>query len=235
MRKITLPSSVGYWWFIFLLVAVPILGVAGEPSKDIHPVNFDIPSLPLVQALARYGEASGFAVLVDSGMAAGRRSSPVKGYLDPYLALTYLLRGSGLTARYAGANAFTLVAKSAEVTRKPGTGNAGDVSTPGLGGHRFGAALQQALQRALCQTPHTRPGDYRAVIQLWLTKNGTVERLRLLGSTGSSRRDDAIQKQIRELRLATEANVRLPQPLTILILPGEGSSMTCRMQPASRH
>lgn len=235
MRKITLPSSVEYWWFIFLLVAVPILGVAGEPSKDIHPVNFDIPSLPLVQALARYGEASGFAVLVDSGMAAGRRSSPVKGYLDPYLALTYLLRGSGLTARYAGANAFTLVAKSAEVTRKPGTGNAGDVSTPGLGGHRFGAVLQQALQRALCQTPRTRPGDYRAVIQLWLTKNGTVERLRLLGSTGSSRRDDAIQKQIRELRLATEANVRLPQPLTILILPGEGSSMTCRMQPASRH
>jgi len=235
VRKITLPSSVGYWWFIFLLVVVPLLGVAGEPSKDIHPVNFNIPSLPLVQALARYGEASGFAVLVDSGMAAGRRSSPVKGYLDPYLALTYLLHGSGLTARYTGANAFTLMVKSAEVTRKPGSGNTGDVSTPGLGGHRFGAALQQALQRALCQTPHTRLGDYRAVIQLWLTKNGTVERLRLLGSTGSSLRDDAIQKQIRELRLAMEPNVRLPQPLTILILPGEGASMTCRMQPASRH
>ncbi|USQ51620.1 STN domain-containing protein [Serratia marcescens] len=130
MRKITLPSSVGYWWFIFLLVVVPLLGIAGEPSKDIRPVNFNIPSLPLVQALARYGEASGFAVLVDSGMAAGRRSSPVKGYLDPYLALTYLLHGSGLTARYTGANAFTLMAKSAEVARKP----AGDVSTPGLGG-----------------------------------------------------------------------------------------------------
>lgn len=124
----------------------------GEPSKDIHPVNFNIPSLPLVQALARYGEASGFAVLVDSGMAAGRRSSPVKGYLDPYLALTYLLHGSGLTARYTGANAFTLMVKSAEVTRKPGSGNTGDVSTPGLGAslrRRFAAgAATSAVSNA---------------------------------------------------------------------------------------
>lgn len=94
----------------------------GEPSKDIHPVNFNIPSLPLVQALARYGEASGFAVLVDSGMAAGRRSSPVKGYLDPYLALTYLLHGSGLTARYTGANAFTLMVKALRLRASPAPG-----------------------------------------------------------------------------------------------------------------
>jgi hypothetical protein len=101
-----------------------------------------------------------------------------------------------------------------------------------LGGYRFGALLQQALLQTLCKTPQTRPGNYRAVIQLWLNGQGTVERVRLIDSTGLLKRDNAILKQIKGLRLAEGTPMRLPQPLTILVLPGEGTAKACRTHDA---
>jgi hypothetical protein len=231
VRKITLlPFTGRHWLQVLLVVSAAILPIGG--AKATQPMNFDIPSLPLSQALARYGEASGFAVLVDSDLTAGRRSSAIQGRFDPYAALRYLLRDTGLVARYAGANAFTVVAAPADVQRERGAAGGGDVSTPGLGGYRFGALLQQALLQTLCKTPQTRPGNYRAVIQLWLNGQGTVERVRLIDSTGLLKRDNAILKQIKGLRLAEGTPMRLPQPLTILVLPGEGTAKACRTHDA---
>jgi len=236
VRKIALLPLTGRHLLLVLWVVSAFVwpGGGATATRDgaNQQMNFDIPSLPLFQALARYGEISGFAVLVDSDLAANRRSAAIKGRFDPYSALRYLLQGTGLNAHYAGASAFTLVAASPGTQREREAAGGGDVSTPGLGGHRFGVFLQQSLLRALCQTPQTRPGNYRAVIQIWLNAQGLVERVRLIDSTGSLQRDNAILKQIKGLRLAGEMRVRLPQPLTILVLPEEGTAKACRTHDA---
>lgn len=219
-----------------LLVACAVVAPARwalSSALDVsRPVNFDIPSLPLSLALTRYGEASGFAVLADSALTANQRSAAVQGYFSPQTALQRLLRGTGLSVRYSGASAFTVVAPPSEASRRTGSDGGGDISTQGLGGHRFAAVVQQGVLRALCNTSQARPGEYRAVLQLWLSAQGSVERVRLINSTGLLQRDNAILKQIQGLRLAGGTSMRLPQPLTVLILPGEGTAMACRLQDA---
>ncbi|MBE0940043.1 TonB-dependent outer membrane receptor, partial [Escherichia coli] len=44
----------------------------------------------------------------------------------------------------------------------------------------------------LCRSPRTRPGTYRAVLQLWIGRFGEVRHSRLLGSTGDPQRDSAL-------------------------------------------
>ena len=56
----------------------------------------------------------------------------------------------------------------------------------------FAAALQGALGKALCGSPLTRPGAYRAALQLWIGPVGVVEHSRLLGPTGDLQRDAAL-------------------------------------------
>lgn len=199
----------------------------GQPSSGADRY-FAIPPQPLSQALTAYGDVTGLAALVDSGLTVGRQSSGVRGYYSPPEALRLLLRGSGLSAVYTSANAFTLVtAPETGRRRPPAADNSGDISTPGLGGNLYAAVIQRAVQQALCRTPETRPGRYRAVLQLWINDRGGVVNALLPVSTGLPRRDKVILDHMRSLPLGPP-RMHLPQPLTILLLPSANSGKECQ-------
>ncbi|MEC5319235.1 TonB family protein [Brenneria populi subsp. brevivirga] len=196
----------------------------GEPLPSVR--YFYISAQPLAGALTLFSEQSGRAVLVDSRLTAGKTSTAVAGELTPDAALAALLRGTGLQVRYARNRSFTLVEEEKPPRGSPAAA-AGDLSAPGLGGNRFGAVLQRELRAALCADRLTRPGDYRAVIQIWISARGEVSRLRLLNSTGLPSRDRAIVAAVRNMRLRSGIPHALPQPITVLFLPEDHFGREC--------
>ena len=184
-------------------------------------VEFAIPAQEMTVALDLYSRASGMAILVDRQLAHGRRSTAVHGRLNARQALEQLLAGSGLAALYTGADAFTV--KEAKLTRRA------DASSRNGGPMRednFARALQVALEQALCRSAMTRPGHYRAALQLWVGGSGEVRKSRLLASTGDARRDAAIIEGLSTLDIGRVPPSSLPQPVTVLVVPGAASAGT---------
>jgi hypothetical protein len=87
---------------------------AGRPAHD--PAHSGAGP---ARALDQYSHATGVAVLVDSQLSRGRRSLAVDGEYTAADALRRLLGGSGLMARYARDDAFTLQVAQVETCRRP--------------------------------------------------------------------------------------------------------------------
>ncbi len=85
---------------------------------------FDIPAQPLGQALIAFSEKTGIAVIVDSALLAGIKSSPVIGTMSPDDALKALLVNTGIAYRPTAENAVTLQ----KVAAGPGDGELAPLS-----------------------------------------------------------------------------------------------------------
>lgn len=201
---------------LLLLVFLTALwtGAQGAEEKLDLLLEFAIPAQELSNALDQYSKASGMGILVDRELTRERRSVPVQGRFGVREALEQLLAGSGLMALYTGGDVFTV--KPAQVL------NSGDRrSRSRQGGDRdsFARALQNALEQALCSTTVTRPGSYRAALQLWVGSLGYVQHSRLLASSGDLQRDAAVVMQLRGLSIGQIPPSSLPQPITVLLVP----------------
>lgn len=192
------------------------------PAEDMRGlVSFDIGPQPLSSAVRAFSDVTGQALLVDERLLAGRMSPGARGEFTPEDALRRLLAGTGLRERYTSDKAFTLM-PSADANRDvtgvastmPSADNADTVVAS------YGAALQMAVEAALCRTPLTRPGEYRLALQVWVDSSGELHRLRLLGSTGRAERDNAVESALSGLRVDPPPP-GLAQPLTLLLLPAD--------------
>ena len=163
--------------------AGPVRAGAG-PGRRARRLRFDIAAQPLDAALAAYAQTTGMAVLVASRVTAGRRAAAVQGWYAPQDALSRLLAGTGLQARYSSATAFTLV----EPAARP-SGPDGD--RPATVPLAYAGVLQRTVTRALCQWRGAEFGRYRAALQLWIGRNGVVgapRRSRARATRGATRR-----------------------------------------------
>eukprot|EP00659_Diplonema_papillatum_P014557 gene14557-22270_t len=150
-----------------------LLGLAQTVRAE---VTLDLPAQNLDSALQAFSHATGMAVLVDRELTRGRRSIGVHGRYSAQQALGLLLTGSGLMARYARSDAFTLQAPEVSqpaTTRGLKAGHAARIN------NSYAAALQQAIERSLCRSPLTRPGSFRALVQVWVNGDGVIEHSRL--------------------------------------------------------
>ncbi len=192
-------------------IAVLLLAVLAMPVHGAGPIRFDIPAQPLDEALHAFGQQSGMAVLVDRELTARQRSMPLNGAFSARDGLRRLLEGTGLMARYSGAEAFTVqrVALPAAAPNPRATGGAGN----------YARTLQRAVEQALCASALARPGHYRAAVQVWVDARGVLAQSRLLASTGDHRRDSALVESLRALRLERPPPSALAQPVTLLLLP----------------
>ena len=98
-----------------------MLGAAAAQSKEadvpapaIHKsqwaqLAFDIPALPLADALAEFGTQSGLHMVADAALAQGRRSGQVRGRFTTDAALDRLLSNTGLGYRYLDDQTIMLV------------------------------------------------------------------------------------------------------------------------------
>lgn len=86
-----------------------LLLAGGRAAQAESPLlSLNLPAQDLEHALQAYSRATGMAVLVDRELTRGRRSIAVRGRFTAQEALAILLTGSGLMARYARSDAFTL-------------------------------------------------------------------------------------------------------------------------------
>jgi len=203
---------------LWSLVLTPIVEAQTE-------VMLDLPAQNLESALQAFSRATGMAVLVDRGLTQGRRSMGVRGRYSAQQALGLLLTGSGLMARYASSDAFTLQVPEVSQAAAPRGLKAGPAARIN---NSYAAALQQAIERGLCRSPLTRPGSFRALVQVWVNRDGLIEHSRLVSSTGDLQRDEALVRSLSTTRIERPAPSSLRLPVTLLLLPDTtGSRMEC--------
>lgn len=194
-----------------MIVGRPAAAEPADVTGQAEPLSFEIAAQPLPSALDAYGAATGLQILYDSRLAVGRRSGGVKGRLAPAAALKILLDGTGLTALYAGADAFAVVPVSPGAPTDAGRGAVGY-------GHYFGI-LQAGIADAFCRHPATIPGRYRIALKFWIGPAGEILRPELLGSTNDPGRDSAIAETLRHITIDQPPPVGMPQPVTMIIAP----------------
>jgi hypothetical protein len=178
------------------------------------------------------------SVLSGSNLIAGRMSAPLSGDYAPREALLRLLEGTGLQAKFTGADWAVIVASTDAPSPQPQPPvvAAGASTDPPIAGafaggddyRPYAAMIQQRLAEVLCATPQTRPGSYRLAVQLRIDDTGTVIASQLLDSTGLASRDAAIEREIRGMVLDSAPPASLRQPVTILLRPlADGMAGIC--------
>ena len=180
-------------------------------------ITFDIPAQPLDQALDAFGAASGLQIFYENSLTTDHRSTAVKGVFEPQAALRMLLWGSGLTARLIAAGTIS-VAKSWDAGTALAERRAEQAYLPYYG------FLQAGVMNVLCGHTETRPGSYHIALQYWIGPTGRVERFKLIGSSGSTARDNAIMDAMQGLALPPPGD--MPQPVTMAIEPIASSEPT---------
>jgi len=99
-----------------------------------------------------------------------------------------------------------------------------DITTLGGGGGNraqlawFTGMVEGLLQEQFQKHDKLRRADYRAVVKVWFTRNGAVERFELAGSTGNPEIDRNLQVALSEMpRLRQPPPDDLPQPVKVRI------------------
>ncbi|KAA8551335.1 hypothetical protein FX984_06069 [Pseudomonas marginalis] len=203
-----------------------LLLAGGRVAQAESPLLLlNLPAQDLEHALQAYSRATGMAVLVDRELTRGRRSISVRGRFTAQEALAMLLTGSGLMARYARDDAFTLQLPA--VSQPPATRGAAARNAARIN-NSYATALQQAIETSLCRSPLTRPGSFRALVQVWVNPQGLIEYSRLVSSTGDEQRDEALVRNLGATRVERPAPSSLRQPVTLLLMPDTtGMRMEC--------
>jgi hypothetical protein len=216
-----------------ILLASPHLAAQGrtpaeasQGSAETHaPARFDIDAQPLATALGGYSEATGIAVLFDDSLVAERSSPGIHGVADPRDALRILLVGTGLSAHFTSMNAFTVTADAttaAEAALPPVTD--GHDATAALD-VREAAAIQAAIEAALCAHATTRPGSFRLAMQVWIDAAGAITEVSALAPTDDPARDARVVAALRGLRLPPSTS-RF-SPVTVLLTPSASGAYRC--------
>jgi protein TonB len=92
--------------------------------------------------------------------------------------------------------------------------------TIGGNGSRFSGylgGLQKNIRDELGRNEKLRKGEYKAVVAIWIGRNGSVERVELLGSSGEPDVDAAMKKVLNGIRQFEEPPSDMPQPVKLRI------------------
>jgi hypothetical protein len=223
---------------VLLLVAVFALVLSGEHSLAFdgtvrpseRPMVFSIPAQPLASALKIFGQVSGLQVLYESRSAIGWQSRPVAGTYAPRAALALLLAGTDLKISFVRPDAVTVAPDEADLPpllKDSGLAEGIDMQLGTLhvqGG--LGAAppladyserVRSDIQNALRSNARTRDGNYRVVLNVWINKMRTIERVDIAGSTGDPARDDAVIAVLRGITIGSAAPPTAPPPVRVSI------------------
>lgn len=202
----------------FLALVFSSSGEALAASQVDSTRRFEIAAQPLDQALAAFSVSTGLQMLYDSALAAGRRSAPVAGAMEPREALALMLAGTGLSARFTSAGAVVIYAGSTSaVTLNPITATAAPVvgqAGASVEARAYAEAVQRQVIEALRQDAVLSEGDYALSVRLWVKEDGAAQRVEVLAASGDAGRDERFLALVkRAVFPAPPAD--LPQPMRI--------------------
>jgi hypothetical protein len=184
---------------------------AADPTMAMP---FDLPAQPLASALESYSVSSGWQVMYNGRLAAGRHSSAVKGEFTPGAALRMLLAGTGLMPEYKAVDGAILI-PDPMATLAPA--EIADDVDPSL--RRYFGLIQTKLERAFCASPALRAGAYRVALGFWIGSSGAVTRMVLLSSSGRADIDDSFDRAVRSLAIGAGPPAGFAQPVVLLVTP----------------
>jgi hypothetical protein len=134
---------------------------------------FDLPALPLGEALTRYGELTQRSILYETRWVVGRQSTALQGEMTPDAALDALLQGSGLAARTLSPDAVSIY---------PVAGQALDVvpdERRAAALARYDGYLQRVVFESLCGRPALRAEGSRIVLRFSIDGQRRLSDLRV--------------------------------------------------------
>jgi hypothetical protein len=212
--------SAGVWQRCLYCFAVMLCLMAQARAEE--RLSFDIPSQPLAVALDQYAVVTGVPALFSSLAVDNVRSAPVTGIYTAKDALQRLLTGTGLVfeiVRSGPVEAFVLKAAVAD----------DDHGVDRYAMLGFDGMVQQSIWQALCANAVTAPGDYRLLMQFTIGQQGMVEQVRIVSTSGHTKRDAFIVQAMQQVRIDRPVPAGLGQPLTMLILPrGQIAGQQCQ-------
>lgn len=200
----------------------------GGPGDDADDAVFffDLPALPLDQALRRYAETTGHPAIFPSDLLVGRTSSPVRGRYSTEAALRSLLRGTRLVAsRRGNGRGRTFVLEEAGRAPVP----RGEAPAPLFRDEGYAGLAQAGIWRSLCADPRTRPGSYTALVRFRIGRDGRLQEVGLLEGSGSELRDAALLERLGAVRIPGYVPGDLAQqPLVMAVLPSDPGGPQCQ-------
>lgn len=218
-----------------LMMGARLAAAQAVAGNDV--MRFDLPAQSLEISLSVFGRITGHSVLVASSLTGGREAAAVHGDFTPREALQRMLAGTGLTARYTGSDAFTLVSVPPAERESASGRNAvkanGASSETAHAEVRFAGVLQASITRVLCSAQPDAFGRYRLGIQLWIDPTGDVSDARVLQGSGLAPRDAAVLASLRAMALDAPPPPGMAQPVTILLTPRADPARDCRRYRAA--
>ena len=139
---------------LVLSAAASALLAGMAPAQASNAVEFDIQSTDLAAALQQFAIQSGRNMLFSTEAMTGRPVNPVRGALDPLVALDQMLEGSGLA--YEVTESGAIVFPAAGDSRAP-RARVQETSAAGLRSFAAGTAGGQAVQTASQPRPVPPP------------------------------------------------------------------------------
>lgn len=200
---------------------------------------YRIPEQPLAAALLTLANSSKISIAYDADLVAALRSHPVNGTFTPQIALTILLEGTSLTARFTGPRSVILFdPRSPQATAQADAqGLPSDrptmnfdlavVRAPRTIGRRDPGAMndylrraEQAMQDMFAGDPSYQGAPFDIRIAVSVASDGTIEDMSLLRPSGATARDALVR------RLVLGRNIGAP--------PAEGISRPLQFHIAGR-
>ncbi len=111
----------------------------------------------------------------------------------------------------AGGDAFGLAARKGGADIIGGGGGAAFAWYTGL--------IKDGILDVLSEDETVRKGTYKVTVRVWLARDGRVERIAVLDSTGNPRLDAAVEQALGRMQRVKEAPpLEMPQPVTLRIV-----------------
>lgn len=225
-------SGVRLLWRGAMLIA--LAAASALPAQDTPPRHaYAIPAQRLSRALAHFSEVSGVDVLLDDPRSGERRSAALNGTYSAPQALTVMLAGTGLVARFTSARSAVIVAQGAVAAPAAGPavargGRSGAVieldtmrvtaprmigGTGRIPDRAFLSAMAGQIRRIVIDGAVFGASNREQLrIQTRIRGDGTLHDVRIVGPIGDARRDAGIIQLLdgRRLDLAPPADMRQP-------------------------
>jgi hypothetical protein len=224
------------WTRVWALTACCVFcgALAGQEARaqaasSVDPVpgaliDIDLPAQPLAKALQAFGRMTHMLVMGETEQLGNRTSAPVNGDYTRQDALRLLLAGTGMSARFIDAQSVAILPLSPAEQRGQIPSPSLSVPASAIDGSTeddvaYLTLIQARLTETLCESPQTRPGRYRLIVQLRIDSSGAVTASRVIGSTGDPARDEAIGQVLGGLVFDGGPPATFQQPVNILLRP----------------